>query len=116
MSARFEVADIVNLDWTGEPFDVAVDSGTFHLFDGAERAAYVENLHKAMRAGGTLHLLCARAGGSRGWGPPGLSHDDLAEAFSDGWSIVDIQPAVYEVSERAPVDSIDAWFVTIKRV
>ncbi|MEO7124793.1 MAG: class I SAM-dependent methyltransferase [Nakamurella sp.] len=116
LSARFAVADIVNLDWTGPQFDVTVDSGTFHLFDGNERAAYVGNLRRANRAGGTLYLLCARASASRNWGPPGLSKDDLADAFSDGWAINDIQPSQYEVTDLAPVDSIDAWFASIMRL
>lgn len=114
-SAAFAAANILALGWTGELFDTVIDSGTFHLFSGPDRAAYVVAVGGLLRSGGVLHLLCARAAAGPIWGPPGLSRDDLSAAFSDGWEIDDVRPARYEVASPAPVSSVDAWYATVTR-
>ncbi len=116
ISAEFRVADITDFGWTGPPFDTAIDSGTFHLFGGPARAAYVSAVHDGLRPGGTLYLLCARADRAGGWGPPGLSRADLSDSFSDGWQILSIEPSQFEVMPAAGVPGVDAWFVTVTRV
>jgi SAM-dependent methyltransferase len=120
--ARFAVADVLHLDRlrepdrTGELFDTVVDSGTFHLFDAGQRAAYLAGLGAAIRPGGTYYLLCARAErpGPR-WGPPGLSIEELGRTFRDGWTITGVEPGRYEVTAAAPVDHVDAWLATVVR-
>lgn len=117
ISAEFRVADVTDLGWTGPLFDTAIDCGTFHLFAGGPgRAAYAGAVHDALRPGGTLHLLCARAERAGGWGPPGLSRADLSDSFSDGWQILSIEPSQFEVAPAAGVPGVDAWFVTVTRL
>lgn len=115
LPAEFSVADITEFDWAGPPFDTAVDSGTFHLFGRPAREAYISVVHHALRPGGTLHLLCAQAERTPGWGPPGLNRQDLSDSFSDGWQIVSIEPSRYEVAPPAPVTGVDAWYVAATR-
>ncbi|MEO6886057.1 MAG: class I SAM-dependent methyltransferase [Jatrophihabitantaceae bacterium] len=113
--ARFDVADVLHLDWTGELFDTVIDSGTFHLFDAVQRAAYIASVGAAIRPGGTYYLLCARDDRPASWGPPGLGSDELARSFPDGWVITGVEPATFEVTDDAPVDHVDAWLATIAR-
>jgi SAM-dependent methyltransferase len=113
--ARFDVADALHLDWTGEPFDTVVDSGTFHLFDAAQRGAYTASVGAAIRPGGTYYLLCARDNRTGSWGPVGLGTDELTRTFAEGWTIVCVEPATFEVTDSAPVDHVDAWLATITR-
>lgn len=115
LPAEFRVADITGLEWAEPPFDTVVDSGTFHLFGGPARAAYVAAVHRVLRPGGTVYLLCAQAERAGGWGPPGLSRQDLIASFSDGWRIRGIEPARFDVAPPAPVAGVDAWFATIVR-
>lgn len=113
--ARFDVADALHLDWTGEPFDTVIDSGTFHLFDAVQRAAYIASVGAAIRPGGTYYLLCARDNGPASWGPPGLGTDELSRTFPKGWAITGVEPATFEVTDDAPINHVNAWLATIAR-
>lgn len=113
--ARFDVADALRFDRIGEPFDTVIDSGTFHLFDAVQRGAYLASVGAVIRPGGTYYLLCARDNGPGGWGPPGLSREELTRTFAAGWAIVGVEPATFEVTDAAPVDHVDAWLATIAR-
>lgn len=113
--ARFGVMDALHLDRTGEQFETVVDSGTFHIFSPAQRRVYVASLGAVTRPGSVCYLLCARPGGPGSWGPTGLGIDDLTRAFAAGWTLTSAEPALYEVTDRAPVDHIDAWLATITR-
>src|ERR1700761_5695453 len=44
LTARFEVADVLRLGQLGLTFDVAIDSGVFHIFGDADRVRYVASL------------------------------------------------------------------------
>jgi len=69
-SVRFEVWDALRLAELGETFDVAVDSGLYHVFPDAEtRRAYAAQLARVVRRGGTLHLMCFSPLTAGDWGP-----------------------------------------------
>ncbi|HSF27150.1 MAG TPA: class I SAM-dependent methyltransferase, partial [Actinomycetes bacterium] len=115
IAARFAVADALALAQLGETFDTAIDSGTFHLFAGPARSAYVQSLSTVLKLGGRLYLLAARDGGSGGWGPPGLSRAELVAAFAGGWRLEALESSRYDVTAAAPVDHVDAWLATLAR-
>jgi SAM-dependent methyltransferase len=115
IAARFAVGDALALPRLGETFDTAIDSGTFHLFAGAARSAYVHSLHTVLEPGGRLYMLAARDGGPGGWGPPGLSRAELVEAFADGWRLEALEHSRYDVTAAAPVDHVAAWLASLVR-
>jgi SAM-dependent methyltransferase len=116
LSARFVVGDALRLHDLGEQFDVVLDSGTFHVFDDADRGRCVASLAAALRPGGRCHLLCFSERTPGTWGPRRISEDDLQTAFTDGWAIEAIEPAEFELPDGNPLASIaPAWFATIAR-
>jgi SAM-dependent methyltransferase len=79
VDARFEVGDAMSLG--AEPgYDTIIDSALFHIFDDADRARYVASLHRALRPGGSLHVLALSDAG-RGFGPQ-VSEAQIRTAFA----------------------------------
>ncbi len=93
--------------------DTCVDSGVFHVFDDIERACYVEALHRLLRPGGTVHLVCFSDREPPGWGPRRVTRAELAQAFATGWREPEIVPDRYELN----VDPgyAQAWRVRTER-
>jgi len=124
VDARFEVADAMNLG--AEPgYQTIVDSALFHIFDGADRAQYVNSLHAAVRPGGLVHVLALSDAG-RGFGPQ-VSETDIREAFDDGWALDALDTTTYRgVVREAQADAIGlqagtrvdepAWLARARRV
>ena len=84
-TARFEVADVLDLGGLGQTFDTVVDSGVFHVFDDGDRARYVASLASVMRPGATCYLMCFSDRQPGTMGPRRVSQDELTAAFRDGW-------------------------------
>ncbi|WP_437949215.1 class I SAM-dependent methyltransferase [Sorangium sp. So ce296] len=55
---EFLVGDVTHLDMLTGPFDVSYDVGCFHCLDGAGQRAYVAEVARLLRPGGT-HLIWA---------------------------------------------------------
>ena len=68
VTARFEVADALNLGQLAMTFDTVIDSGLFHVFDDEVRARYVTSLASVLKSGGNCYLMCFsdRQPGDRG--------------------------------------------------
>ncbi len=113
--ARFEVADVLNLDQLGMTFDTVIDSGVFHVFDDADRATYVTSLASVLRPGGRCYLMCFSDRQPGEWGPRRVSQDELRAAFGDGWSVTSIEADTFEVNPGMPTPAVQAWLATIQR-
>ncbi len=98
VSARFEVADALNLGQLGLTFDTVIDSGVFHVFDDENRARYVASLGSVLRPGGTCYLLCFSDRQPGDFGPRRIRQEELRAAFSDGWTVVDIEADTFDVN------------------
>src|SRR6185312_5500916 len=92
VTARFEVADALHLT-SDHPYDTAVDSALFHIFDPDNRARYVRSLHRACRPDARVHVL-ALADTGPGFGPQ-ISDTVIRNAFGDGWALEDVQSSQY---------------------
>jgi cyclopropane fatty-acyl-phospholipid synthase-like methyltransferase len=114
ISARFEVADLVELTGWDGAFESAIDSGCFHVFDDADRARYVTTLHRVLRPDAQLHVLCFSDRVPGDVGPRRVSQAELRDAFSEGWVVESIADAVFEVG-MGP-GQVDAWLATVMRV
>lgn len=129
VSARFEVADAVNLG--DEPrFDTIVDSALFHVFahDGGDPSAYVRSLHAVCKPGGVVHVL-ALSDAEPGFGPR-ISEAAIRNAFGEGWELEELRPARYRGRVTATVaqqveslglkqgDVVDeaAWLARVRRL
>jgi SAM-dependent methyltransferase len=115
-SARFEVWDALRLAELGETFDLALDSGLYHVFgDLATRRAYAAQLAEVVRSGGTLYLMCFSPRTPGEWGPQRIPEDELRATFSDGWRVAALDSARFEINPGLPVDTPDAWLLTATR-
>jgi cyclopropane fatty-acyl-phospholipid synthase-like methyltransferase len=119
LSARFEVADALDLGQLGMTFDTVIDSGLFHVFDDEGRARYVTSLASVLRSGGTCYLMCFSDLQEGTMGPRRVRKDEIVSAFSDGWTVTDIAAADFVVNS-GPVTTgrpaARAWLATISRL
>ena len=116
IEVEFAAADAFHLDRLGRMFDMVLDCGLFHTFDGEERPGYVASLASVTECDGTLYVLCFSDGGP-GTGPHPISQQELTAAFSPGtgWHVAAIEPdrvqTRYHDDHGAP-----AWLAAIKRI
>jgi cyclopropane fatty-acyl-phospholipid synthase-like methyltransferase len=116
LSARFEVADALDLGRLGLTFDTVIDSGLFHVFGDQERPRYVAGLASVLRTGGICHLMCFSDREPGDWGPRRVHRDELAAAFSDGWTVTDITADEFTINPVFGNLTAQAWRATIQRV
>ncbi len=114
LSARFLVHDALTLGELNDQFETAIDSGLFHVFDDADRLAYVTSLHSALAPGGRLHLLCFSDAQPGDTGPRRVSEAEIRASFANGWHIDEITAVTMEIT--IPGERIQAWRASITRV
>ena len=116
LSARFEVADALNLGRLGMTFDTIIDSGLFHVFDDEGRGRYVASLASVLRPGGTCYLMCFSDLQEGTIGPRRVRKDEIVSAFSDGWTVADIASEEFVVNAGFGGHAARAWLATIRRL
>ena len=114
LEARFLVADALRLVDLGERFDTVLDCGLFHVLDDVERRRYVDSLAAVVPPGGRFHMLCFSDGQPGDWGPRRVAQDEIRAAFSEGWEVESIEPAVIDLTWD-PAGAI-AWLVAARRM
>jgi SAM-dependent methyltransferase len=124
VDARFAVGDALRLDGTST-YRTIIDSALFHIFDDADRAAYVRSLHAACRPGEVVHVLALSDAG-RGFGPQ-VSADTIRSAFGAGWELESLETTTYRgVAGEAHADAFGvpvgtivdepAWLARVRRL
>ena len=102
-----------------ERFDNVIDSGLFHTFTDENRPRYVAGLRSVLKPGGRLFLLCFSDEEPGTQGPRRITQQELASAFSDGWTVESIEPAVFETAPNPDISfspgGPKAWFAVIRR-
>jgi SAM-dependent methyltransferase len=69
LTARFEVADALDLGRLSFTADTVIDSGMFHVFGDDDRARYVGSLAAVLRPAGVCYLMCFSDRQPGTWGP-----------------------------------------------
>jgi cyclopropane fatty-acyl-phospholipid synthase-like methyltransferase len=117
LTAHFEVADALRLPDLDQMFDVVIDSGVFHVFDDKDRIRYNASLASVLRDGGYCYLLCFSDRQPGTLGPRRVRQDELRAAFSNGWRIISIEAATFELNESGlGMLLAQAWLAVIQRV
>jgi SAM-dependent methyltransferase len=115
LAARFQVLDALELASLGESFDVALDSGVYHVFETTEaRVRYAESVRTVLEPGGTLYLMCFSDRTPGDWGPQRIRQEELRETFSGDWELVSLEPARFEINPGLPVSHPRAWFLVAR--
>ena len=113
IAATFQVADALHLEALGRTFRTVLDSGLFHTFGDADRAAYVSSLAAVTEPGSVLHVLCASDAATGELGPSRrVSRDELRAAFASSWHVVSIEPEHLETT----FGGLPAWRARIERI
>jgi SAM-dependent methyltransferase len=115
LTARFEVADALDLAGLGLTADTVIDSGVFHVFGDHDRARYVASLAAALRPGGTCYLMCFSDRQPGTWGPRRVRSDELRAAFSDGWAVESVTADTFEINPVDGATQVQAWLAAIRR-
>ncbi len=93
---NFRVANALDPEALGGPYDTALDSGVFHTFLDPHRPVYAERLRGALRPGGRAFVLVFREDEPTDWGGPRrVSREELRATFQDGWAERWIRPTRY---------------------
>ena len=116
ISARFEVADALDLARLVFTVDTVIDSGVFHVFNDDDRARYVASLAAALKPGGVCYLMCFSDRQPGTWGPRRVSADELRAAFSDGWVVESITADTFDINPVDGATRVEAWLATITRL
>jgi cyclopropane fatty-acyl-phospholipid synthase-like methyltransferase len=126
LTARLIAGDALGPLDLGAPFDVALDSGLFHVFSDEDRPRYVKMLRERIAPGGLYLLLCFSDRQPGEAGPRRVTEAEIRSSFTDGWTIESIVPAKFEIAmqndeARATADRLgfgpaaEAWLATIVR-
>ncbi len=113
LTARFLLANALELGALGEQFDTALDCGLFHVFEDKDRAAFVTSLAAAVRPGGRYFMLCFSERQSGDFGPRRVTQAEIRASFARGWKVDSIEPAPLEIVEGP---AVQAWLASITRV
>ena len=88
VTVDFQQADATQLEaaGVGRGFTLIVDSGCLHGMSDVDRDAYAREVTTLAAAGCRLVIVAFVPGGS--FGVPGISPDDVARRFADGWTML----------------------------
>lgn len=111
--ANFRVVDAFDLACLGTTFDTVIDSGFFHLLTDEERGRFLPSLTAVVRPGGSYVMLCFSDQETR-QGPKGISRAEIESTFRTGWTIHDIQAAIFET--KIHEGGAKAWLATMTRI
>ncbi len=99
-TAKFMVADALDLHPLGRTFDVATDCGLFHTFSDGEREAFTKSLGGALVPGGRYFMLCFSDREPADWGGPRrVSQEEIRSTFAHGWRVDWVREAKFEASQ-----------------
>jgi SAM-dependent methyltransferase len=115
LTARFEVADALDLGHLSLTVDTVIDSGVFHVFDDYDRVRYVASLAGVLRPAGACYLMCFSDRQPGTWGPRRVRADELRAAFGDGWAVESIDADVFEINPMEGTTQVQAWLAAIRR-
>lgn len=113
LDVTFRVADVLDLPADLGPFETVLDSGTFHVFEEEERAAYADSLAAVLSPGGRAFVLAFGEDAPDDWGPNTLSAADVTDAFGDGWRVRDVREEPFVANHGA--DRVPGLLAVVER-
>lgn len=95
LDITFLVASALNLPELGRQYDTAIDAGVFHVFNDKDRLRYCDNIHRCLKPGGRLYLICFSEHQPGSEGPRRMTQLEIRDSFTTGWKVESIEPSVY---------------------
>jgi SAM-dependent methyltransferase len=115
LTARFEVADALDLGRLDLTVDTVIDSGVFHIFGDSDRARYVASLAGVLRSAGVCYLMCFSDRQPGTWGPRRVTEQELRASFSDGWVVESLDADIFDINPMFGSTQVQAWLAVIRR-
>lgn len=110
---RLLVGNALHLGRLGAQFDTVLDSGLFHVFDDADRGAFVASLRAATGPGSRYIMMCFSDRQPGGFGPRRIAQAEIRASFAEGWRIDSIEPARFDI--RFDPSFAEAWLARMTR-
>ncbi len=114
LSASFVVEELLRLGRLGRTFDCALDAGSFHRVEVAQRAEYGRALARVVHEGGRLFLLCFGDHERGRGGPRRVTRSELAMVVAEGFRVDAVEPSVIE--GRGYPGGANAWLLKATRL
>ena len=111
---RFIAGDVTEVRGIGEPFDVLVDRGCYHLARGDHLDAYLQALGRYSRSGSLLLVLAFSAAEQPEFPVPVVTEDELRNELGSLFEITDLRTCRLDKPhgfEREPL----FWSVMLRR-
>jgi cyclopropane fatty-acyl-phospholipid synthase-like methyltransferase len=113
LTARFVIANALDLGSLDEQFDTVLDCGLFHIFEDDDRSRFVDSLGAVIPSGGRYHMLCFSDQQPGDWGPRRVAKQEITASFNNGWTINSIVAAKIDLTISA--DGALAWLAAMTR-
>jgi cyclopropane fatty-acyl-phospholipid synthase-like methyltransferase len=113
MTARFVVANALELESLDEQYDTVLDSGLFHVFEDDDRARFVDSLRAVIPPDGRYYMLCFSDQQPGDWGPRRVTRDEIVSSFHDGWTVDSIVATKMDIT--IDPDGAIGWRATVTR-
>ena len=114
LTARFVVANALDLESLGDTFDTVLDCGLFHVFDDDDRRTFVASLTGVVAPGGRYFMLCFSERQPGDTGPRRVTQAEIRDSFAKGWRVDSIAPSKIDVT-MGP-EGIAAWLASLTRI
>lgn len=88
---RLYAADVLDLSFLKEKFDLVFDRGCFHHLATEDRQVYVKQVSSKLKKGGYLLLLTICDKDKSVHGPNKVSYEDITKNFSKDFNILKIE-------------------------
>jgi SAM-dependent methyltransferase len=116
-AATFEVADALELGAVERTFDVAIDSGLFHVFSDSDRLRYERSLRSVVRPGGRYFMLCFSDRQPGTMGPRRVTQPGIRDTFSEGWRVDSIVAEHFATRDGfLGPDGPHSWLASLTRL
>lgn len=113
LPARFLLGNALHLGRLGAQFDTVLDSGLFHVFDDADRQAFVDSLRTVTAPGARYFMMCFSDRQPGDFGPRRVTQAEIHASFAGGWRIDSIEPARFDI--RFDPNVAEAWLARMTR-
>lgn len=115
VSAVFTVGDALSLSGLDTDFDVAYDTGVFHIFSDEDRLRYRDAVAARLVSGAALYIVCFSELEPPWGGPRRVTQSELREALSGPFEWVTAEASLYENRMGVEGGASRAWLATLRK-
>ncbi|MEZ4407893.1 MAG: class I SAM-dependent methyltransferase [Polyangiales bacterium] len=116
VSITLAVGDALSLAGLPTDFDVALDTGVFHVFSDEERPRYRDAVAARLAPGGTLFVVCFSEREPAWGGPRRVTREELRSSLEGPFAWEGAEATRYENRMGSDGGAAHAWLATLRRL